>query len=319
MNPLISIIVPVYNLESHLTNCLRSLASITYTNLEIIFVNDGSTDGSKEILEDYQQKSCHSVEVINQSNKGVSKARNIGINNSKGKYIMFIDGDDYVESHIIESCVEKTIQSEPELIIFGYYIENLKTSETIKKYIQLEQEILCNVDLSNSFYDIFSQVSINAPWNKMYLKEFLIENKILFSNQKMGEDGIFNSKVYRKVNKVSIVSDPLYHYITQRPGSAQNQYKMEYINDEIKLIEEYRDLFTYWGNSNNLRYILSTFIINAQFKALKNIIIKRDSNFLREIKELKKIFSSLNGLKKSDVNIKLKFKEFIVNFFYMLV
>ena len=125
MNKLISIIMPVYNAEKYLNRSIESIMNQTYNNIEIILVNDGSTDNSLEICTSYQEKD-NRIKLINQANKGVSFARNKGIDEATGDYIMFIDSDDYVEKNMIEDMVSKITEDDIDLVISGIKMDYIK-------------------------------------------------------------------------------------------------------------------------------------------------------------------------------------------------
>ena len=119
MEDLVSIIIPVYNTEKYLSKCLESVINQTYKNLEIILINDGSTDKSKEICESFAKKDKR-IQILNKENSGVSSARNHGMRLAKGQYIAFIDGDDYAEENYIEELLKNLKQTESDCVLCGY-------------------------------------------------------------------------------------------------------------------------------------------------------------------------------------------------------
>lgn len=175
----VSIIIPVYNSEKYIGKCLDSIISQTYSNYEIIVVNDGSTDGSKEVIESYTKKYPEKIWFINQENKGVANTRNDCIKRANGKYIMFIDNDDWIDSDYVETFINAIEKDDLDVVIGGYR----RPSDTGK--------IIRNVELKD---EEWSKFIVAAPWAKIYKKDYLIKNKIEFLDANIGEDVYFNLK-----------------------------------------------------------------------------------------------------------------------------
>ena len=125
----ISVIVPVYNVENYLSQCLKSIINQTYKNLEIICVNDGSTDKSLMILKEYEKKDKR-IKVINQNNKGLAATKNVGMKIATGDYITFVDSDDYIDLNVYEKCIESIIKyNKPDIVVYQIHFEYLKNKE----------------------------------------------------------------------------------------------------------------------------------------------------------------------------------------------
>lgn len=168
----ISVIVPVYNVEKYLKQCLDSIVNQTYKNLEIIIVNDGTKDNSMKIVEEYLQDKR--IKVINKENGGLSSARNIGIKEATGDYISFIDSDDYISLNMYEDLV-KNINGE-DIIIFNYSRLDDKTKKIVKnKYIKNNKMIILDKKLNY----LYSRIEL-VCWNKIYKATFIKEKKINF-------------------------------------------------------------------------------------------------------------------------------------------
>lgn len=219
MNPLISIIVPVYNIKKYLNRFLVSIVSQTYKNIEIILINDGSTDGSDEICNEWAKKDSR-IKCIHQKNSGVSISRNVGLNQSKGQYIMFLDGDDEVAFEMCEKMLYKIRHEKADLSYCGY----LFLSDNINKtYIPnncaffSEEEMLSALFLDKSFYCVV--------WNKLFKRDILYNsdnNPILFPlGIHVGEDQLWLTKVLKNVNKAVSVPEVLYYW-NRRIDSATN-------------------------------------------------------------------------------------------------
>lgn len=209
---LVSIIIPVYNTEKWLSRCINSVISQTYEDIEIIIINDGSSDGSEEIIKTYAEKDKRIV-FINQKNHGVSYSRNIGISISSGEYIAFVDSDDYIAEDYIEKLIH-CIMEGVDLVICGYdevfiHENTLLTSST---HILSKSEILL---LTGNIYKDLYYVRgyINSPCLKIYRKKHIIEHGIRFPEDMItGEDYIFNLTFYQYVNKYIFLPYIGYHY-----------------------------------------------------------------------------------------------------------
>ncbi|MFJ7827546.1 glycosyltransferase [Psychrobacillus sp. NPDC096623] len=173
----VSIIVPVYNAELYLNDCIQSIINQTYKNIEVILINDGSTDTSGFICDDFANIDSR-IKVIHQSNSGPSISRNIGIQLAQGKYIQFVDSDDTIDSIMTEKLVE-SINEESQLVLSGY--KNVQVNEDNARTLQIVspgvQGILSNKEFLMHFGMFFEQSFINPLWNKLYITD-IIKKKI---------------------------------------------------------------------------------------------------------------------------------------------
>ena len=213
----ISVIVPVYNVEVYLRKCLDSLINQTLQDIEIICVNDGSTDNSLDILLEYSQKDSR-IKIISQENKGVSEARNTAINIAKGEYLSMVDPDDWVENNMLEVMYNKAVKENADIVEYDLF-EHRDLVIDSKKVRKLK--IKCNPlikmkimhGLTYNWQDIKSDIfNIRAYcWNKLY-KTNLIKNKILFEGR-AGEDYYFCLEAFLTANKICYTNKKLYHYV----------------------------------------------------------------------------------------------------------
>lgn len=218
--PKISIIVPVYNAERYISKCLNSILSQTEKDFEVIIVDDGSKDRSLERCQ-YYENIDERVKVLHQENFGVSKARNIGIKTSKGKYITFVDVDDYIRNDYIEKLLEKQQKYNTDLVCTSYIIEK-KFGR--KNKIIYKERIIKKENIVNDFLPFFDSIS-TAPWGKLY-KSCIIKNCNIYfpENIPYAEDTIFNIKYYSKINSIAISDDLIYFYNYKDSGSAVKKY-----------------------------------------------------------------------------------------------
>lgn len=231
--PKVSIIVPIYNAENYLEKCVKSVLAQSYGYIEIILVNDGSKDRSWEICKKIQAKDCR-VKIYNKVNGGVSSARNLGIRNSTGKWIMFVDPDDYLDIQIVEklvcridkksdiictSCVSFTNNDRRVVHFFecNRQFESEKQKESL--YMQLMYpEFGQNVD--------FAVTAIGVPWGKLYNKNFLNRVNLKFDTRlRRMQDNIFNFYAFYYARKIYYLDEPLYYYRYEHMDNYFSSYK----------------------------------------------------------------------------------------------
>ena len=242
MDKLVSIIIPVYNLENYIENCLNSLVNQTYRNLEFLVIDDGSKDRSGEIIKSMAEKDSRIV-YIRQENAGVSAARNNGLDRAKGDYIMFADGDDYMHFQAVEILLECITQKKCGFV-FASALNTPKLDEAMKKITDYTCE---KSDTAFLFGHIDGNQLGRAIWGKIYSKDCL--DGIRFpTDVTHGEDFYFNSAILSKYNPdFFYVNQKLYYYY-QRGSSASFVSIKENNLSEIKVIErisnlEYKDSF----------------------------------------------------------------------------
>ncbi|MDO4729777.1 MAG: glycosyltransferase [Candidatus Saccharibacteria bacterium] len=208
MRGLVTVIVPAYNVEKYLPSCIKSIIEQTYNNIEIIIVDDGSSDHSHEVAvrlsRDYKN-----ITVITQTNKGVSEARNNGLDGAHGKYVLFVDADDTIEPTFIEKQV-KALENY-DIAIVGM---NIITKAKKQKLPKHKSE-------KNAMGALFFDEGVGGyVWNKMYRKEIITNNNLKFDKKyEILEDLIFNINYFKNIKTVKIIREPLYNYY-QRKGSV---------------------------------------------------------------------------------------------------
>ena len=203
MTEKITVIVPVYNVEHYLEKCLDSLIDQTYKNLEIIVINDGSTDNSGEICQEYAQKDNRIV-YIEKENGGLSDARNVGLDKMTGSYVTFIDSDDWVELDYVEILYKKIIEYQADISVGNYYSYN-EDEETYYFHIYGDsyyEKVYDNISIFENLYESqeMKSFALISAWGKLYKAKLF--DYLRFDKGKLGEDGYFNQKMYLSVNKV---------------------------------------------------------------------------------------------------------------------
>ena len=248
--PIVSIIVPVYNVELYLRQCLDSILNQTYHNLEIICVNDGTKDGCGAILDEYALTDSRVV-VINQENQGLSGARNTGLQHVHGKYIMFVDSDDWIDLNTCESVIKVAEEYSADLVMWSYVREFEHESkeklmfwkdETVFEEEQVRMQLnrrLCGLMGDELRHPEYAN-AIETAWGKLFLAERLVQNNVLFVDTKeIGtEDALFNLYALGYVHRAVYLRKCFNHYRKTNQTSLTKAY-----ND--KLPEQWRKLFGY--------------------------------------------------------------------------
>ncbi len=209
-NPLVSVIVPVYNVEKYLIECVDSVINQTYKNLEIILVDDGSTDSSENICDEYR-KIDKRIKVIHKENGGLSDARNVGLKNSNGEFVYFLDSDDYIQTDSLNLLVENINSYNSDFVFFDS-VSFFDNSDNLPKqnYIRKAYYNCCRgIDMLTELYKN-SEYHASVPL-MFFRKSFLDEENLTFKNGIYHEDELFTFSVYCKAKKVSYLNKPLYN------------------------------------------------------------------------------------------------------------
>lgn len=234
-NQLISLIVPFYNCEKYIEECIKSLINQDYDNIEIILINDGSTDLSREIAKRYAEKDKR-IRVVEQENSGVSVARNKGMELAKGEYIAFVDADDFIEKNYISFLYGLITNNNVDISVslgirkFDKYGREKKTKEQMQQSIILDK-IKATEELL--YYNIGVQ-----PFNKLISRNLINKNNIKFEESiAYGEDFIFNIDCFINANAVAVGDKIIYNYRVDNENSAMTKLKPRLIKDNIKAQE----------------------------------------------------------------------------------
>lgn len=277
-----SFIVPVYNTEKYLKKCLDSLVNQTYKDFEIIVVNDGSTDKSSSIISKYQKK-YKNIIVIDKENEGLSMARNRGVQKSSGKYIIFVDSDDYVSNKLLEEVDKKIDDS--DILRFQIATEDEEYTK-INEYHEEGFESMCGYD---AFKYLSSYHFVEPAWCYVIRKNYYIENKFSFKKGVYHEDfGLIPYVIYkaRKVKSIDFIG---YYYI-QRNGSIMNNndYKKT-VKKAFDMIEQYKTMRLFAKNinrKNNLDDYFLSYISNSVIVKARELKKDEKKVYINELKKL---------------------------------
>lgn len=227
MQPLVSVIIPLYNGEQYIIDCLESLRKQKYRNLEIIIVDDGSTDHSLDKINKYYVKYEKNliINIVRQKNQGQGASRNTGIDNVHGKYMMFVDQDDTLATGILKKMIVKAEKLNLDIIAAGY------------RRVSYDGKIKMKVILQNTEW---SKFKIVAPWSKLYRTEFVLKNKVRFLPVVLGEDVYFLMQLYSFEPKVDFLEEIGYNWLDNAESVSNTTYKR--LGEETSLLPLYNML-----------------------------------------------------------------------------
>lgn len=269
----ISVIVPAYNSESTIERCLKSLIKQTYNNMEIIVINDGSTDKTDEIIRRIVAENFDKIKYISRENKGIGFTRNEGLKNATGDLIGFTDSDDFVEPDMFEKMFLKMTESNADIVICNYNVCNLNS----KNKVDIK---LPNIVSFDDYPQIINKIDF-APWNKLYKKELF--NDVFFPEYLKYEDLNTIIKVFSKSKKIVKLNDYLYNYLINSNGETVT------INDKIyDIFSIFDDLFSYFDSSDKkIQKQLKLLCLRKLFiyteLSLNNKNINFTANFLEKV------------------------------------
>lgn len=264
MKEKVSIIVPVYNAEKYIERCLKSILNQTYKNLEIILINDGSTDNSLEILKEYENK-YDSIKVYNQKNMGPAVTRNKGIQYVKTKYFMFIDSDDYIDLNYVETFYKTIQNTNYDVVMGGFKKTNGEKISFVRKLNDGE----------------FSKYVVTGPVSKIYRTDFIKENNIYFLDTKCSEDVYFSLSLIHKGAKIKTIDYVGYYYFDNLNSISNTQHKG--FKEEIH-IEEFLNQINFKSLNQELNdYYLIRYCIWYLLYSGKNV---SSNKFMNEYHKL---------------------------------
>lgn len=246
----ISFILPVYNVEKYLSQCLESLVKQTYQDIEIIAVNDGSTDTSPQILVKYASVDKR-IRILNQKNQGLSMARNVGLENVTGEYVLFVDSDDYVALNTAE-CIAKVVEQFPQLDVVTFSREIFYENA----YSLVDDLFVSsgNIFSGKEFFEraISERKFVSAVWQKAFSMKFLIQNNLMFIPNILYEDLSFSIHAILYAQQVTSISDVLYFYRRSNLQSITNNVSSRDL-DVLKTLEYFQKLLENRDTSDILK------------------------------------------------------------------
>ena len=283
--PLVSIILPVYNAQSHLARCVGSICAQTYRNIEIIILNDGSKDQSLPVCEEFRQKDPR-ILLVDKANSGVSDTRNLGLKLASGKYVEFVDSDDYLDADFTERLVAAAEENEADFVIAPYKMvipAGASKPEQVLDKIQDELGVMSVARppevreygfLPAGVYDkdTFALRLMDKPasyfysvlWNKLYRRDILTGNDIQFvSEMRWAEDLVFNLRYIQYAERFVAIDKPGYYYVQNPQSICHTQINAATIvQNKLQVFRYYKDLYTRLGIYEEVRPQLYKFLVD---------------------------------------------------------
>lgn len=283
--PLVSIILPVYNAQNHLARCVGSICAQTYRNIEIIILNDGSKDQSLPVCEEFRQKDPR-ILLVDKANSGVSDTRNLGLKLASGKYVEFVDSDDYLDPDFTERLVAAAEENEADFVIAPYKMvipAGASKPEQVLDKIQDELGVMSVARppevreygfLPAGVYDkdTFALRLMDKPasyfygvlWNKLYRRDILTGNDIQFvSEMRWAEDLVFNLRYIQYAERFVAIDKPGYYYVQNPQSICHTQINAATIvQNKLQVFRYYKDLYTRLGIYEEVRPQLYKFLVD---------------------------------------------------------
>lgn len=314
----VSVIVPVYNVENYLKQCLESIVQQTLKDIEIIVVNDGSTDNSLDIINEFA--GIHSnIKVLNKENGGLSSARNYGMGRANGEFISFIDSDDFIDNNMLEDLYLLVKENSADMAITKIKLyENSTVTKVIPKGIYKDNYKLTGEEALGEF--LRNNITGHA-WNKIYKRELFTENNISYPEGLLYEDIPTTVQLLAKSNKV-VFTNNAYYYYRQREGAITKKISYKAVKDHFSVIQFIDEYMMIFKSNSELQYYLQDFIINElsyNYKLLiKYYVFTLNKSHISDehetiIKNKLKRISFLKYLFSFKFNKKMLFKLILMN------
>lgn len=303
--PLVSLIVPVYNTDRYLETCLQSIISQTYKNIEIIVIDDGSTDSSPAICDAYKAKDSR-VQVVHQTNQGIGASRNHGLDRIHGDYVLFVDSDDYIEATLVEKAVE-CLQKEKYDVIFFSHDEITKYG--IKKSVMTFDDSL---DIRTVQEYVLIDRIANFLWDKMYRSE--LWKNLRFSIGFQYEDLFIHPSLFLRVRTFTVMSEVLYHYNRLNDSSVtgkDNEFSSWGRYNKFLAYKEHERVSKIFSYKEGEEWAVSRCI----HEGIKSLYIDYHSVKRLSLEEKQDVLSYLKTHKSNRVKLKYKILQFMSNYF----
>lgn len=226
---MVSVIIPVYNAEKYLHRCVDSVLKQTYQNLEVLLIDDGSKDGSGAICDEYAAQDCR-VRVIHKENTGVSDTRNVGLDEAKGDYILFVDSDDYIDKAMVDKLLEKALKNCSDIVMCRYCVDRAGTVSSINMHYK--DEYVGFEDIKTGLLYLYYtdyHTGLYSLWNKLIKKSIYSTDGIRFDTTlKRGEDAWFVFQCLKRCNRVDYIDESFYYYYQNTSSIMHTVYEDQF-------------------------------------------------------------------------------------------
>lgn len=308
----ISIIIPAYNVQKYLNKCIESVIAQTYKKIEIILVDDGSTDESSKLCDIWASKDDR-INVIHKKNGGLSEARNIGLDNSTGKFVMFIDSDDYIEPDMVALLYNRAINDNSQMVLcnFNYVDESYQYMKQLNLNLPLKDEIISKEEFLNRLVKDNKYWYYVVAWNKLYNRELF--NDIRYPIGKLHEDEFIIQLIVDKCINISCVQNSLYNYLQRNNSIMGKKVNSRTIDGAEAFL--LRANYLEENGMNELSAKCACLGIDIIIKCWLNLNLKdltTKNNILSMINNYRKFLSKQNVYKIS-IKEKIKIWTFLLN------
>ena len=258
--PLVSIIVPIYNAKNNIARCVESIRKQTYQNLEIILLNDGSQDVSLQVCEMFARVDDRIV-VIDKANSGVAATRNLGLRQASGKYLQFVDADDYLDENATRLLVERMDETQADMVI-SHFCRVSGERVTVQGFLDTH-EVLSQKQLAMHLMDEPASFYYGVMWNKLYRRKVIMQNDIR-CNESLGwcEDMLFNLEYIRYAHRFAALQTPIYYYVKNVKGiTATSLSPARIVSIKSRLFPYYKELYEDLGLYEQNRLAIYKYLV----------------------------------------------------------
>ncbi len=304
MQPLVSVVMPVYRVENYLKDAVGSVRGQSMSDWELILVDDASPDGCGAICDELAAQDARLSVVHLSENGGLSNARNVGFEQTRGKYVMFMDSDDRIDSTLFERMYEAvSVENPPQVVVWGLTEEHYSKDGKI-----VERRNICMQDEKCETADSVRRCALSLEqkgilgyaWNKLYERELLVRSGVRFENVRLIEDIVFNLSLLPHIERVQVISQPLYFYARRTEGSLTHRFIGDYYPLSMRRVRDMLDLYESWGMEADAKKVLAPIYVRYTLSALSRNCDKRAGMSMRTRLEFVRAF------RKSDLHIRLK-------------
>lgn len=312
-SPKVSIIIPIYNPGKYFIKCLDSVINQSLNEIEVLCIDDGSTDGSADILEEYSKRD-NRFKLFYQENQGAGTARNKGIENANGEYILFLDADDWIENDACEKLYAHAKHLDVDLDLFDviwYHKDNKKELITYFKENEFNQDYINFIFDKSHIQKKIVDAKLGVIWSKFYKTSFIKENNIKFSTYKIYNDVVFHFKTILLANKIAYYPHVFYHYLKVGQPSLQTSHRWgEYESTWFNVMMEIREFLI----ENNLMDDFKMIFINYSFESFERKLNGTHNEYKDEFfSKIKYFYETLNLTIDEFKSLKLQFQTYYVH------
>ncbi|KAF3302255.1 glycosyltransferase [Carnobacterium sp. PL12RED10] len=322
-NPLVSVVVPIYNVEKYLKQCITSIINQEYKNLEILLVNDGSQDSSLQICNEFLQIDSR-IKVYSHNNKGVGYTRNIGIKNFSGDFLVFCDSDDILDSKFLSKLIQSQNDTNSDLVLCN--LQNFIEKEGIR--ILKNNQIIIDENgkiplekFMNKFIEYKTHVFFGSPDNKLYKGNIIREKSLRFvEHSNFAEDFEFNLDYYNYIDSVAVVNESLYYYRIDAEDSVSKTIypSEEFLERYIYVYEKFDSLLSEYGynetDTSDFMLVGLNIVLSNLCKQYTSIFSKKKIKFINRMVNCEKLINIINNLKVERLPFKYKVLLYLIKF-----